>query len=96
MKIGSGFSGSKDTTIHLGVPEGESIVSITVIWNDGAEAYISQPETNQYLEIDKSKEYDSKALGEQIADKVRVLPLAILLIFSSLFIYKLVFGSKRN
>ena len=96
VKIGSGFSGSKDTTIHLGVPEGESITSITVIWNDGTEAYISQPETNQYLEVDKSKDYDSKAFGEQIPDEIRVLPLAILLIFSSLFIYKLVFGSKRN
>ena len=96
VKIGSGFSGSKDTTIHLGVPEGESIASITVTWNDGTEAYISQPETNQYLEIDKSKDYESKALGEQISDEIRVLPLAILLIFSLLFIYKLVFDSKRN
>jgi hypothetical protein len=96
VKIGSGFSGSKDTTIHLGVPEGESITSITVIWNDGTEAYISQPETNQYLEVDKSKDYDSKALGEQVSDEIRVLPLAILLIFSLLFVYKLVFDSKRN
>ena len=96
MKIGSGFSGSKDTTLHLGVPTGESIESVTVIWNDGTEAYIVQPEINQYLEINKSKKYDIKLLGEQSLEEIKVVPLAILLILSSLFIYKMVLDLKRK
>ena len=96
VKIGSGFSGSKDTTLHLGVPTGESIESITVIWNDGTEAYIFQPETNQYMEIDKSKQYDAKALGEQASDEAKTLPVVILLILLSLFIHKIVLDLKRK
>ena len=96
MKIGSGFSGSKDTTLHLGVPTGESIESITVIWNDGTEAYIFQPETNQYMEIDKSKQYDVKPLGEQSPDEIKTLPFVILLILLSLFIHKIVLDIKRK
>jgi len=96
VKIGSGFSGSQDTTIHLGVPEGELIESITVIWNDGTEAYIFQPETNQYIEIDKSKQYDSRISGEQTSNEMRVMPLLVLLILISLLIYKNSFGIKRN
>ena len=96
VKIGSGFSGSKDTTLHLGVPTGESIESVTVIWNDGTEAYILQPEINQYLEINKSKKYDIKLLGEQSLEEIKIVPLAILLILSSLFIYKMVLDLKRK
>jgi hypothetical protein len=96
VKIGSGFSGSKDTTLHLGVPNGESIESITVIWNDGTEAYILQPEINQYLEINKSKQYDSKTLNQQISDEIQILPLVIILMFSLLFISKLIIDLKRN
>lgn len=96
VKIGSGFSGSKDTTLHLGVPTGESIESITVIWNDGTEAYIFQPETNQYMEIDKSKQYDVKALGEQASDETKTLPVVLLLILLSLFIHKIVLDLKRK
>jgi hypothetical protein len=95
VKIGSGFSGSKGTTLHLGVPEGESIESITVKWNDGTEVYISQPDTNQYLEVDKSKQYDSNNLGEQLEEEIKIMPIIILVILASLFMYKLVLDSKR-
>ena len=96
VKIGSGFSGSKDTTLHLGVPTGESIESITVIWNDGTEAYIFQPEINQYMEIDKSKQYDIRAFGGQSSDEINMLPFVILLILAPLFIYRMALDVKRK
>jgi hypothetical protein len=77
------------------VPEGESIESITVKWNDGTEVYISQPDTNQYLEVDKSKQYDSNNLGEQLEEEIKIMPIIILVILASLFMYKLVLDSKR-
>ena len=96
VKIGSGFSGSKDTTLHLGIPAGESIESITVIWNDGTEVYIFQPETNQYIEINKSKQYDIRALGEQSSDEINMLPFVILLILAPLLIYRMTLDVKRK
>ena len=96
VKIGSGFSGSKDTTIHLGVPDGESMESITIIWNDGTEAYIHQPETNQYLKIEKSEQYDVRGVGEQSLEEMGPLPLTIVLIMASLFICKMLLDLKRN
>ena len=96
VKIGSGFSGSKDTTLHLGVPTGESIESITVIWNDGTEAYIFQPEINQYMEIDKSKQYDIRAFGGQSSDEINMLPFVILLILAPLLIYRMALDVKRK
>ncbi len=59
VKIGSGYSGSKDSTIHLGVPIGETIESITVTWNDGSKKIIENPETNQYLLIQNVMNYEA-------------------------------------
>ena len=58
VKIGSGFSGSKDSTIHLGVPSGHTIETITVTWNDGSTKVIENPEMNQYLLVQNVMNYD--------------------------------------
>ena len=85
VKIGSGYSGSKDTTIHLGVPLDEKIESITVIWNDGSVAYVVEPEMNNYIVIDKSLKSDQLTSNEDYNfPKYIVYPIFFIVLLFSL------------
>ena len=48
VKIGSGYAGSKDTTINLGIPQGETITKVVVKWKDGTVIEYRDLAVNQY------------------------------------------------
>ena len=96
VKIGSGFSGSKDSTIHLGVPSGETVESITITWNDGSSKVIENPTLNQYLVVQNVMDYPETQTNEEltieeVSQSSKILPGAILssvIIFTILSILK--------
>ncbi len=93
VKIGSGFSGSKDSTIHLGVPPGETVESITITWNDGSSKVIENPSLNQYLVVQNVMDYpeieenNEELIIEEASQSSKILPGAIL---SSLIIFAII------
>ena len=101
VKIGSGFSGSKDSTIHLGVPTGETVESITITWNDGSSKVIESPTLNQYLVVQNVMDYSQSANvqevenDEKLSQSSKILPGAILA-FIVIFVILATFYTRRS
>jgi len=101
VKIGSGFSGSKDPTIHLGVPTGETVESITITWNDGSSKVIESPTLNQYLVVQNVMDYSQSANvqevenDEKLSQSSKILPGAILA-FIVIFVILATFYTRRS
>ena len=95
VKIGSGYSGSKDSTIHLGVPPGETVESITITWNDGSSKVIENPTLNEYIVVQNTMNYSEPVYSEVTNEEspsqsssiisVTVLGLVIFLIILAAF-----------
>ena len=95
VKIGSGYSGSKDSTIHLGVPTGETVESITITWNDGSSKVIEDPTLNEYIVVQNTMNYSEPVYSEVTNEEspsqsssiipVTVLGLVIFLIILAAF-----------
>ena len=95
VKIGSGYSGSKDSTIHLGVPPGETVESITITWNDGSSKVIENPTLNEYIVVQNTMNYTESVYSEVTNEEspsqsssvisVTVLGLVIFLIILAAF-----------
>ena len=100
VKIGSGFSGSKSSTIHLGVPSGETVESITITWNDGSDKVIENPTLNQYLVVQNVMDYsDSRTSGEETEEETsqssNIIPGAILALIV-IFVFLAIFNSRKS
>ena len=100
VKIGSGFSGSKSSTIHLGVPSGEIVESITITWNDGSIKVIENPTLNQYLVVQNVMDYsDSRTSGEETEEETsqssNIIPGAILALIV-IFVFLAIFNSRKS
>ena len=64
VKIGSGYSGSKDTTITIGVPDGETIEKVEIRWKDGSTVTVSEPELNRYHSFNQHVSFDDSSYQE--------------------------------
>ena len=102
VKIGSGFSGSKDSTIHLGVPSNEIIESIEIKWNDGSTKIIEEPQLNQYLTIKNVMNYGQMPIDTSNDDNLdsknsisNLLGSTILIILFS-FVIISIFNSRKS
>ena len=100
VKIGSGFSGSKSSTIHLGVPSGEIVESITITWNDGSIKVIENPTLNQYLVVQNVMDYsDSRTSGEETDEETSqssdIIP-GVILALIVIFVFLAIFNSRKS
>ena len=87
VKIGSGFAGSKDTTIHLGVPQGETITKVVVKWENGISIEFEDLENNQYhnLILNEEEYKKNNPISTQNNDSIVTLTI-FLLIFTIAFV----------
>ena len=75
VKIGSGYSGSKDTTITIGVPDGETIEMLEIRWKDGSTITVDEPEINRYHSFSQAVSYDDLSNSQESADSQTNIPL---------------------
>ena len=68
VKIGSGYSGSKDTTITIGVPDGETIEKLEIRWKDGSTITVDEPEINRYHSFSQAVSYDEPSSSQESDD----------------------------
>ena len=68
VKIGSGYSGSKDTTITIGVPDGETIEKLEIRWKDGSTITVEEPEINRYHSFSQAVHYDDPSTSQESLD----------------------------
>ena len=79
VKIGSGYAGSKDTTINLGIPEGESLTKVVITWKDGTAIEYHDLEINQYHTIQPNDSFNQQeSLSTQ--DDSSLVTLSVVLI----------------
>ncbi len=57
VKIGSGYAGTKDTTINIGIPIDENLEKVVVKWKDGTINEYSDLELNQYHTLETITNY---------------------------------------
>ena len=87
VKIGSGFAGSKDTTIHLGVPQGETITKVVVKWKNGKSIEFEDLENNQYHNLVFNVEEYNKNNPTSTQNNNTIVTVTIfLLIFTIAFV----------
>ena len=84
VKIGSGYAGSKDTTIHLGIPQNETITKVVVKWKDGTVIEYEDLALNQYHDIELSYTQQESTASQD--DTSLVTLSAFLLIFLIAFV----------
>ena len=79
VKIGSGYAGSKDTTINLGIPEGESLTKVVITWKDGTVNEYRDLEINQYHALEPNDSFNQQeSLSTQ--DDSSLVTLSVILI----------------
>ncbi len=87
VKIGSGYAGTKDTTIQLGIPEGETITKVQIKWKDGTIIEYQDLEINQYHNLEHIIELDNQNDSATTQEDAYVLTLSVfLLIFLVVFV----------
>ncbi len=86
VKIGSGYAGSKDTTIHLGVPQNETITKVVVKWKDGTIIEYEDLGLNQYHDIELDYSYTQQESTASQDDTSLVTLSVFLLIFLIAFV----------
>ena len=86
VKIGSGYAGSKDTTIHLGVPQNETITKVVVKWKDGTVIEYEDLALNQYHDIEVDYTYTQQESTASQDDTSLVTLSAFLIILLIAFV----------
>ena len=86
VKIGSGYAGSKDTTIHLGIPQNETITKLVVKWKDGTVIEYEDLALNQYHDIELDYSYTQQESTSSQDDTSLVTLSVFLLIFLTAFV----------
>ena len=86
VKIGSGYAGSKDTTIHLGIPQNETITKVVVKWKDGTVIEYRDLAINQYHNIELHYSYTQQESTASQDDSSLVTLSVFLLIFLVAFV----------
>ena len=86
VKIGSGYAGSKDTTINLGIPEGESLTKVVITWKDGTVNEYRDLEINQYHALEPNDSFNQQESLFTQDDSSLVTLSVFLLIFLVVFI----------
>ena len=84
VKIGSGYAGTKDTTINLGIPVNETLEKVVVKWKDGTSKEYYDLELNTYHSIESTINYNGlieESSSTSIISSAGII-LGILIIFS--------------
>ena len=77
IKLGSGYAGTKDTTINLGIPDNEVIDKIGITWKDGTYQEYFDLEVNQYHSFEAVTVYNVQELTSS-SEESNVLALGLI------------------
>lgn len=77
VKLGSGYAGTKDTTINLGIPDNEVIDKIGITWKDGTYQEYFDLEVNQYHSFEAVTVYNVQELTSS-SEESNVLALGLI------------------
>ena len=65
VKIGSGYAGTKDTTIHLGIPVGTDVDKVVILWKDGTITEHNDLDINHYHTIEHISNYTKASIKQE-------------------------------
>ena len=69
VKIGSGYAGTKDTTIHLGIPEDTDVEKVVILWKDGTVTEHNDLTINNYHAIEIISNYAQESIEEETSSR---------------------------